>query len=71
MERTNQLASTLASEGIKSLGSYWTLGRYDAVVLFEAPDEKAAMRLATRFSDRASTETLIALKREDAVKLLE
>ena len=28
---------------VRYLGIYWTLGRYDTVVLFEAPDEKVAM----------------------------
>jgi uncharacterized protein with GYD domain len=71
-ERTNrELMPKLESKGIKSLGGYYTLGRYDVVVVFEAPDEKAAMWLAGQVSDRASTETLVAMKREDAMKLLE
>ena len=71
-ERTDrELRPKLESKGIKSLGAYYTLGRYDLVVLFEEPDEKAAMWLAQQVSDRADTETLVALKREDAVKLVE
>jgi uncharacterized protein with GYD domain len=70
-ERTNrELLPMLESKGIKSLGTYFTLGRYDVVVVFEAPDEKAAMWLAGQVSDRASSETLVAMKREDALKLL-
>ena len=34
---------TEISEGIKVHGIYWTLGKYDAVAIFEAPDEKTAM----------------------------
>jgi uncharacterized protein with GYD domain len=29
--------------GIKYLGIWWILGMYDTVVMFVAPDEKAAM----------------------------
>lgn len=31
-----------AKEGVKFLGSYWTPGRYDSVVILEAPNEKIA-----------------------------
>lgn len=58
-------------EGIKILAMYWTLGRFDAVLIFEAPDEKAAMKLGLRGGDIVSTETLVAVTNEEAVKLLE
>jgi uncharacterized protein with GYD domain len=71
VERTNQLLLKFEKKGIKSLGGYFTLGRYDVVAIFDAPDEKVAMWVAGQISDRASTETLVGLKREDALKLLE
>jgi uncharacterized protein with GYD domain len=46
---------------IKYLGIYWTLGRYDTVVMFEAPDEKAAMNMALNRVDRMDIETLVAV----------
>ncbi|MEN6518123.1 MAG: GYD domain-containing protein [Methanospirillum sp.] len=46
---------------IRYLGIYWTLGRYDTVVLFEAPNEKAAMEMALRRADRMEIETLVAV----------
>ena len=58
-------------EGAKILGIYWTLGRYDVVTITEGTDEKAAMRAALRWGDMLSTETLVALTREEAIKLLE
>lgn len=58
-------------EGAKILGVYWTLGRYDAVLIIEGRDEKAAMKAAVRFRDLLSTETLVAIPREEAIKLLE
>ena len=54
--------------GIKIHSIHWTLGRYDTVVHFEAPDEKAALAAAFDFSDGASFETLVAIPREEALK---
>lgn len=34
---------TDAKGNIRYTGIWWTLGKYDTVVMFEAPDEKAAM----------------------------
>jgi hypothetical protein len=42
---------------------YWTLGKYDTIVIIDGPDEKAAMRSVIRWGDLISTETLVALKR--------
>jgi uncharacterized protein with GYD domain len=60
-----------AKEGIRNLGLYWTLGRYDAVGIFEAPNEKAAMKHSIRMGDNVSTETLVAVPAEEARKLAE
>ena len=46
---------------VKYLGIYWTLGRYDTVVIFEAPDEKAAMHMVLKRVDRMDIEMLVAL----------
>jgi uncharacterized protein with GYD domain len=50
---------------IRYLGIYWTLGRYDTVVLFEAPDEKAAMNMAFKRADRMDIETLVAVPADE------
>ena len=60
-----------AKEGVKNHGIYWTLGRYDAVGIFEAPNEKAAMKHSMRMGDNISTETLVAVPAEEARKLAE
>lgn len=57
--------------GIKNIGVYWTFGRYDAVRIFEAPDEKVALKALTKAPEYVSTETLVALTRADVDKLLE
>jgi uncharacterized protein with GYD domain len=46
---------------IKYTGIWWTLGKYDTVVMFEAPDEKAAMNMVLKRADRMEIETLVAL----------
>jgi uncharacterized protein with GYD domain len=61
---------TEAKDGIKFLDIYWTLGRYEAVVLIEAPDEKAAMKCALSRGDWAETETLVAMPAVEARKLV-
>jgi len=58
-------------EGVKFLNIYYTLGRYDVVAIFEAPDEKTAMRTQMRIGDIESTETLVAIPREEAMKIVE
>lgn len=47
-------------------GCLRTLGRYDTVVLFEAPNEKTAMEMALRRMDRMDIETLVALPADAA-----
>ena len=59
----------LAKQGIK-LNVYWTLGRYDAVTIIEAPTEKDAMKTLLLFQDIVATETMVAVPREEAIKLL-
>jgi len=71
IDQSSKLFERMVKEGAKILGVYWTLGRYDAVAIIEGPDEKTAMKALLRFGDLVSTETLVAVTREEAVKLLE
>ena len=57
-------------EGVKIIGTYWSLGRYDAVWIYEAPNEKVAIQLGIDAGDAMKTETLVAISREEALKLL-
>jgi len=58
-------------QGVQYRGIYWTLGRYDAVVIVDAPDEKTMMRNAISRGDWMSSETMVALPAEEARKLVE
>lgn len=59
----------LEKQGIK-VRVYWTLGRYDAVAITEAPTEKDAMKMLLGFQGLVDTETMVAVSREEAIKLL-
>ncbi len=58
-------------EGIRFQSIVWTLGRYDAVALYEAPDERAAMKLSIERGEYMDIETLVAVPVEEARQLVE
>jgi uncharacterized protein with GYD domain len=67
---TKTIGEELSKIGIKILGWYWTLGSYNTVFIFEAPSEKEALKMAVVVSDFVWSETLVAIPREEAIKLL-
>jgi uncharacterized protein with GYD domain len=68
--QATKILEELKKKGIKILGFYWTLGRYDDVIVFEAPSAKDAMKLGIAIKEYVSSETLVAIPREEALKLL-
>jgi uncharacterized protein with GYD domain len=69
-DEVSQLTKEMEAHGIKFIKFYWTLGRYDTVVLMDVPDAKAAMRVNLNVADFVSTETMTAVPREEAIKLV-
>lgn len=59
-----------SKDGVKVIDYYWTLGRYDAIMILEAPDEKAALKSSIRRGGCMATETLVAIPVEEARKLV-
>ena len=59
----------LDKQGIK-MRVYWTLGRYDGVAIIEASTEKDAMKAILTFQNLVATETMVAVPREEAIRLL-
>lgn len=57
--------------GIKIIGTYWTLGKFDAVWIYEAPSEKEAMKLGIMASEVMRFQTMTAVTRDEAMKLLD
>ena len=69
MDQFTKTLEELEKQGIK-MRVYWTLGRYDAVSIIEAPTEKDAMKLLLPLQDVVDTETMVAVPREEAIKLV-
>lgn len=70
MAEADRLIAQDRQEGINFRGFYWTLGRYDGVTIAESPDEKTLMKALLRRQHILSSETMIALTREEAMKLI-
>jgi uncharacterized protein with GYD domain len=70
--QASKFGEEMMKRGIKVLGNYWTLGRFDGVFIFEAPTEKDAMKFAVEAAKLgfSTTETLVAIPREEAIKLV-
>jgi len=65
-----KMVEEFKKKGINVLNWYWTLGRYDTVFIFEAASEKDAMKMSIDVSEWVTSETLVAIPRQDAVNLL-
>jgi uncharacterized protein with GYD domain len=70
IEEATRIMDDLKNQGIKVIGWYWTLGRYDYALIFEARDEKEALKTSLAAADFMSIETLTAISRDEALKLL-
>ena len=59
--------------GIKSIGAYATLGPYDMMFIYEAPDEKVAAGMAVSMATKwgGETETWTVIPMEEFIKLAE
>jgi len=66
-EAVNYLKKLKAPKGIKIINIYFTMGRYDGVIIFEAADAKTAIRFAADvgFTTDYSVETLTAIPAKD------
>ena len=71
MAELKRLEDKFCEEGGVVVGNFWTLGRFDAIMITEGKDEKTAMMNSLRMSDIVSTETLIAMPAEETAQLLE
>ncbi len=70
--RLDQAKKLLESVGGKFKGFYLTMGRYDAVVIAEFPDDAAAakMALAGGSQGNARSETLRAFTEDEYLKII-
>jgi uncharacterized protein with GYD domain len=53
--------------GVKVIEEFWTMGAYDGVVLFDAPDDETVTALACKVSSLGNvrTQTMRAFRREE------
>lgn len=71
MERVNEGLKKSEKTGAKILSMYFTLGRYDVVLVSDCPNEKIHMKMALQFGDLATSESMVAIPMEEFEKLLE
>ena len=48
--------------GVKVIGIYWTLGSFDGVIIFEAPDDKTATAAMLGLASKGNVQTTTALR---------
>lgn len=60
----------LKKQNIKMVAAFWTLGKYDAVLVFDAPSEAALLKFLYDSSDFIDTETMSAVTESSAEKFL-
>ena len=71
-ERVEEGERTIRDAGGRLVGVYVTLGRYDVVEIFEAPDDETAMEILMKLQRHGAeqTETLRAFSREEAEEIV-
>ncbi len=63
---------TIEEAGGKLVGVWVTLGQYDVVEVFEAPDDETALEIITKLGRHGAeeTETLRAFTRDEAEEII-
>ena len=71
-ERVEDGEQIISAAGGTLIGVYVTLGRYDVVEIFEAPDDETAAEILLRLQRHGAehTETLRAFTREEAEEII-
>jgi uncharacterized protein with GYD domain len=73
VERVEEVSKRAEQElGIRVIGSYLTMGRFDQVIVSEAPNDEAVAKIALIVAGRGNvtTETFRAFTMEEAAKLV-
>ena len=73
VKRTNSVAQLTEKLGARMTDIYWTLGEYDLVGIFDAPDDETMTAVALAVSSRgaARTQTLRAFERKEMESILQ
>ena len=72
VKRTDAVRDLAKKAGITMKESYWTLGRYDVVAVFEAPDDETmtAFSLSVARLGNVKTQTLRAFSAPEMASIL-
>jgi uncharacterized protein with GYD domain len=73
IKRAKSFEAAIEKAGGKSLGFYYTIGRYDFVAIVEAPNDEAIASLLFSLGSlgNARTETLKAFSMDEAANIIE
>ena len=71
-DRVEQVIARAQEFGVSVTGAYLSMGRFDQIVVFEAPDDAAVAKLATLIAGRgyAVTETMRCFTMDEVRELL-
>jgi uncharacterized protein with GYD domain len=71
-DRVEEGEQTIQDAGGKLVGVWVTLGQYDVVEVFEAPDDETALEINTNLGRHGAeeTETLRAFTRDEAEEII-
>ena len=71
-KRADAVRETARKMGVETKSLYWTIGKYDVVATFEAPDEAAmtALSLAISSAGNVRTQTMRAFTKEEVTGIL-
>jgi uncharacterized protein with GYD domain len=71
-DRVEEGERVIEERGGRLIGVYVTLGRYDVVEIFEAPDDEVAIEILMKLNRYGAehTETLRAFTREEAEEIV-
>ena len=64
-----QKAMQSPPSGLKIHNVFWTLGQYDFIIIYEAPNEKEAMKMGVAWAEFCESQTLVAIPNEEAQKI--
>lgn len=73
VERIEEVSKRAEQElGVRVIGSYLTMGRFDQIIISEAPNDEALAKISLIVAGRGNvaTETLRAFTMEEARKLV-
>lgn len=73
VERADAFREAAKKAGVEVKDIYWTMGGFDGVVVFDAPDDQKAASLILSLGSKGSvrTQTLRAFDRDEIATILE